>query len=477
MKATAEQSRQVSAVAKLLCISSLVHCSGPTPEPSFRPAPQTELPASLVVALGVHETVGGSYPGAVALSRSVSSEVAACLAPVLDRDPSLEGTLQLRINVGEPIAPRLSGTLTQHPLSECITRSFESAVRSVPGSGWVSYEVSLTAKPAKPSLGHRLDSQLAAFDWRTPRQLESQALLDGLASVRSDLERCAFGAQPHMTAEAWLVLRVAADGRTRVVTKLADKFIGACFERHLRRVDWPTNPYDYAVSVLLEPSRSLQVDKAELPLKPSVTSASYLAKPALRNFPPRTGGRLAPELIQRTVRRENAAINRCHEQDVALDKASAGRISLTFTILADGKTAKVKNVRQGSLSEALGTCVEKVFSGLRFPAPDGGPLAIVYPIDLYPVETGRVTGVPIANASLGMVEQRLLDQRIDFIPIPTTSDDSAAPGLFARFDGAVHGVCFAAGGGPPAKCARGDRTKALTLFGPSCENLGLAIVE
>jgi hypothetical protein len=476
MKAKAELLPQASVVATLLGISSLVHCSGPThAEPSFRSATQTELLASLVEPLGVHEVVGGSYPGAVALSRSVSAEVAACLAPALDRVPSLEGTLQLRTNVGEPLAPRLSGTLTQHPLSDCIARSFERAARSAPGSGWVSYELSLTAKPAEPLLGYRLDSQLASFDWRTPRQLESNTLHAGLASVRDDLERCAFGAQPHMTAEAWLVLRVAADGRTRVVTKLADKFIGACFERHLRRVDWPTNPYDYAVSVLLEPSRSLQVDKAELPLKLSAAPASYLAKP--RSFPPRTGGRLAPELIQRTVRRENAAINRCYEQDAALDKTSAGRISLTFAILADGKTSKVKNVRQGSLSEALGTCVEKVFSGLRFPAPDGGPLEIVYPIDLYPVETGKISGVPIANASLGMVEQRLLDQRIDFIPIPTTSDDSAAPGLFARFDGAVHGVCFAAGGGPPAKCARGDRTKALTLFGPSCETLGLAIVE
>jgi hypothetical protein len=354
---------------------------------------------------------------------------------------------------------------------------FEKAARTSSGEGWVGYAVSLTGKRIGAPVGPGLDSQLAAFDWNTPQPLDTKAFGAGLASVQGDLERCAFGALPHVTKEAWIVLRVSPEGRPRAASTLADKFIGACFERHLRRVDWPKNPYDYAISVLLVPKADLQESKNYLPVESAQAPASELAKAPLRYPPPRTGGWLAPEVIQRTVRSQNAAIKRCHAEDLATAPASGGRISLTFTILADGTTARVKNVRSGTLSEALGRCVESEFSRLRFPKPEGGALEIVYPIELYPSETGQISGVPIANATLGMVELRLADQRIDFIPIPTTAEDARAPGLFARFDGVVHGVCFATGGGPPNQCARGDRTKALTLFGPSCEKLSRAIVE
>lgn len=95
-------------------------------------------------------------------------------------------------------------------------------------------------------------------------------------------------------------------------------------------------------------------------------------------------GRLAPEEIQRVVRKSYDTFRVCYEAGLGRNAKLEGRVSVRFVIDLDG------SVRDSSLDSAtlpdpeVVQCIAHSFTKLHFPVPDGGIVTVVYPIMLSP---------------------------------------------------------------------------------------------
>jgi hypothetical protein len=90
-------------------------------------------------------------------------------------------------------------------------------------------------------------------------------------------------------------------------------------------------------------------------------------------------GRLPPEEIQRVVRSEFGRFRLCYENELRNDPEIEGRLTVTFTIVHDGSVSDVA-VTSAELPPSMLGCVERAFTGLRFPAPVGGVVEVSYPV-------------------------------------------------------------------------------------------------
>jgi outer membrane biosynthesis protein TonB len=92
-------------------------------------------------------------------------------------------------------------------------------------------------------------------------------------------------------------------------------------------------------------------------------------------------GQLDPKEIRRVVQADKAKYQQCYEAALAKSPTLAGRVSVRFVVGVDGRVASAEN-RGSTLADAkVVDCVVQAFSKLRFPAPKGGTVDIVYPLD------------------------------------------------------------------------------------------------
>lgn len=112
----------------------------------------------------------------------------------------------------------------------------------------------------------------------------------------------------------------------------------------------------------------------------SITGMLPIAPPAGRLGTTSVSGRLAPQLIQRTVRANFASLRRCYENGLTASPNLQGRIAIGFVIAQDGSVSHVTNKGTDLPNPATVDCVIKAFSKLSFPRPDGGIVTVVYPI-------------------------------------------------------------------------------------------------
>jgi hypothetical protein len=95
-------------------------------------------------------------------------------------------------------------------------------------------------------------------------------------------------------------------------------------------------------------------------------------------------GRLPPEVIQRTVRQNFGEFRKCYEQGLARDSNLEGRVQVRFVIDRDGSVRNVTDDGSDLPDLAVRDCVLEAFKLLKFPAPEGGIVTVVYPIMLAP---------------------------------------------------------------------------------------------
>jgi hypothetical protein len=98
----------------------------------------------------------------------------------------------------------------------------------------------------------------------------------------------------------------------------------------------------------------------------------------------RASGRLPPEVIQMTVRQNYAAFRRCYEQGLRRDPQLRGRVAARFVIDREGKVSNVTNGGSDLPDADVLACVFSEFYKVRFPAPEGGVVTVVYPIQFEP---------------------------------------------------------------------------------------------
>jgi len=91
------------------------------------------------------------------------------------------------------------------------------------------------------------------------------------------------------------------------------------------------------------------------------------------------GGRLAPEIIQRVVRRHFRSFRRCYEDGLRNCPNLNGRVTVTFVIERDGRVRRASG-KADIPDAAVIACVVRRFRSLVFPAPNGGSVTVSYPI-------------------------------------------------------------------------------------------------
>jgi hypothetical protein len=94
---------------------------------------------------------------------------------------------------------------------------------------------------------------------------------------------------------------------------------------------------------------------------------------------------LTREGIQKAVQEELPGIRECYEGWLQQNPALAGKMKVEFTIVEIPGRDRAKIIRvevaDGGMGHlAMEGCVRNVFKGMRFEAPKGGELRVVYPI-------------------------------------------------------------------------------------------------
>ena len=95
-------------------------------------------------------------------------------------------------------------------------------------------------------------------------------------------------------------------------------------------------------------------------------------------------GKLAPELIQSVVRRGFGDFRLCYEQGMKRNPKLAGRVATKFLIRIDGRVSTSELDCTTLPDDEVVDCIVHRFAQFVFPPPDGGPVAVVYPIMFNP---------------------------------------------------------------------------------------------
>lgn len=93
-------------------------------------------------------------------------------------------------------------------------------------------------------------------------------------------------------------------------------------------------------------------------------------------------GGLPPEIVQRLVRLQSfGRFRACYEEGLARARGLEGKVSVRFVIGKDGAVANVADAGSDLPDPRVKKCILAAFSALTFPAPEGGVVTVVYPMD------------------------------------------------------------------------------------------------
>jgi len=109
------------------------------------------------------------------------------------------------------------------------------------------------------------------------------------------------------------------------------------------------------------------------------------APPKVRMGQVTVNGRLPPEVIQRIVRQNFGRFRLCYEQGLVKDPKLAGMVATKFVIGADGSVSSSARDNSTTLTDTgVVSCINRAFSNLSFPQPEGGIVVVIYPVILEP---------------------------------------------------------------------------------------------
>lgn len=106
--------------------------------------------------------------------------------------------------------------------------------------------------------------------------------------------------------------------------------------------------------------------------------------PKLRRGKTSVRGRLPAETIRRTVRLQHPRLVGCYQEGLLHDPSLSGRANVRFVIGRQGEISSVDTAGSDLRAPVVLACIRRVFFGLSFPKPDGGPVMVQYPLSLQP---------------------------------------------------------------------------------------------
>lgn len=108
-------------------------------------------------------------------------------------------------------------------------------------------------------------------------------------------------------------------------------------------------------------------------------------KPTLYLRPPIVSDGLDREFIQRTVRKHRKEVKYCYEQELIKNHKLAGKLTVSFTIAANGNVAAAVPTGSTLGNAAIGRCVAGKVRHWSFPSIKGGGIVVVkYPFVFAP---------------------------------------------------------------------------------------------
>jgi Ca-activated chloride channel family protein len=127
--------------------------------------------------------------------------------------------------------------------------------------------------------------------------------------------------------------------------------------------------------------------------------------PLVRMTAPSVSGRLPPEVVQRILRQSFGRFRRCYENGLRRDPTLAGRVSVHFIIQANGEVSAASNAGSSLADNGVVSCIVRGVQGLSFPAPEGGPATVTFPLTFAPEG-----GTPPAPPSIQALRPTLLPE-------------------------------------------------------------------
>jgi hypothetical protein len=134
------------------------------------------------------------------------------------------------------------------------------------------------------------------------------------------------------------------------------------------------------LAALLEKARR-RADEAPLAKRKTAPKSAVTVSPELADPP---HGRIQPEAVQKVVRASFGPMRECYEEGLRRNCDLQGRVVAKFVIDRDGSVAMVGDAESDLPDPAVVACVLQEFEPLRFPAPEGGRVTVVYPIHFSP---------------------------------------------------------------------------------------------
>jgi outer membrane biosynthesis protein TonB len=92
------------------------------------------------------------------------------------------------------------------------------------------------------------------------------------------------------------------------------------------------------------------------------------------------GTKMAPELIQGVIRARAEAFKGCYDEALRRDPQASGKVTVRFSILADGAVEDAKVEGATGTDQAMVSCVVGAVSDARFPASSAGRVMVIYPL-------------------------------------------------------------------------------------------------
>jgi hypothetical protein len=138
------------------------------------------------------------------------------------------------------------------------------------------------------------------------------------------------------------------------------------------------------VAEAFSPSRTIQIREGRndhaLPREQRIPKVTESDKPE----PTVASGKIEPSLLARQIRSRFAALNGCpsevaRHKRIGLGTASAGKLTLRWTILPGGQVSETTVVIRSPANTHVMDCVKRQMSAWSFEPPDGGSMRIERP--------------------------------------------------------------------------------------------------
>jgi hypothetical protein len=111
-------------------------------------------------------------------------------------------------------------------------------------------------------------------------------------------------------------------------------------------------------------------------------------------------GRLPPEVIQRIVRQNFGRFRLCYENGLRTNPKLEGMVTVHFVIENSGVVSGISTAKGTDMKDKVMTaCLERAFTNLSFPQPEGGKVSVSYPILFSPPDPTPPPAAPAAPAA------------------------------------------------------------------------------